>query len=108
MSLANTDLLSHVKPLLLNQLVCHSASTVRSWLAATRDELLAVAYRDMAVARRNMADLTRYLDMQWTHLAACSGALDNTIPLMSVDTFPRLTGGIRSAHHDQEKLAAHQ
>ena len=66
----------------------------------------------MAVARRNMADLTRYLDIQSTHLAACSGALDNTIPLMSVDTFPRLTGGIRSAldeaYHDQDKLVADQ
>ena len=96
----------------LNKLVCHSASTVRAWPSATRDELLAVAYHDMAVARKNMADLTRYLDMQSTHLAACSGALDNTIPLMSVDTFPRLTGGIRlaldEAHQDQEKLAAHQ
>ena len=66
----------------------------------------------MAVARRNMADLTRYLDIQSTHLAACSEALDNTLPMMSVDTFPRLTDGIRSAldeaHQDQEKLAADQ
>ena len=95
-SLASTDLLSYVEPLPLNQLVCHSACTVWSWPAARRDELLAVAYCDMAVPRRNMADLTRYLDIQSTHLAACSGALDNTIPMMSVDTFPRLTGGIRS------------
>ena len=57
-SLASTDLLYYVEPLLLVQLVCHSADTVRSWPAAGRDELLAIAHRDMAVARRNMADLT--------------------------------------------------
>ena len=104
-SLASTDLLSYVEPLPLNQLVCHSAATVRLWTADRREELLAIAYRDMAVARRNMADLTRYLDIQSTHLAACSGALDDNLPMMSLDTFPRLTGGIRSAldeaHQDQ-------
>ena len=44
------------------------------------------------MARRNMADLTRYLDIQSTHIAACSGALDDNLPLMSAQT-----GGIRSA-----------
>ena len=58
-SLASTDLLSYVEPLPLNQLVCHSAGTVRSWPADRRDEHLAVTYRDMVVARWNMADLTR-------------------------------------------------
>ena len=33
-SLASTDLLSHVEPLPLNQLICHSAAIVRSWPAA--------------------------------------------------------------------------
>ena len=70
-SLASTDLLSHVEPLPLNQLICHSAATVRSWPAARREDLLAVAYRDIAVARRNMAELTHYLDIQSTHIAAC-------------------------------------
>ena len=83
-SLASTDLLSHVEPLPLNQLVCHSTRTVRSWPADRRNELLAVAYRDMAVDRRNMADLTRYLDIQSTHLAACCGVLDDNLPMMSV------------------------
>ena len=46
---------------------------------------------------RNMAELTRYLDIQSTHIAACSGALDDNLPMMSAETFPRLTGGIRSA-----------
>ena len=85
---------------------------MQSWPAARRDELLPVAYRDMAVARRNMADLTRYLDIQSTHLAPCSGALDDNLPMMYVDTFPRVTGGIRSAldevRQDEEELAADQ
>ena len=68
-----------------------------AWPAAARDELLAVAHRDMAVARQNMADLTSYLDTQTAHLAACAGAMDNSIPLMSAETFPRASGGIRSA-----------
>ena len=95
-SLASTDLLYYVEPLPLDQLVCHSARTVRSWPTAEREELLAVAHRDMAVARRNMADLTRYLDMHSAHLAACSGAMDDALPLMSAETFPRVTGGVRS------------
>ena len=75
----------------------HSADTVRSWPAAARDELIAVAHRGMAVARRNFADLTLYLDNQSTHLAACTGAMDDSIPLMPAETFPRVPGGIRSA-----------
>ena len=86
-SLASSDLLSHVEPLPLDQLVFHSADTVRSGPVAARNELLAVAHRDIAVARRNLADLTIYLDNQSTHLAACTGAMDDSIPLMSVETF---------------------
>ena len=67
---SSSDLLSYVEPLPLDQLVFHSADTVRSWPAAVWNELLAVAHRDMAVARRNLADLTLYLDNQSTHLAA--------------------------------------
>ena len=95
-SLASMNLLTHVEPLPLNQLICHSAATVRSWPAAHRNDLLAVAYRDMAVARRNMVDLTCYLDVHVTHIAACSGALDDNLPLMSAEITPRVTGGIWS------------
>ena len=35
--------------------------------------------------------------VQSTHIAACSGALDDNLPIMSAEIFPRLTGGIRSA-----------
>ena len=103
-SLASSDLLSYVEPLPLDQLVFHSADTVRSWLVAARNELLAVAHRDIAVARRNLADLTICLDNQSTHLAACTGAMDDSIPLMSVETFPRVAGGIRSALAESQQL----
>ena len=103
-SLASSDLLSYVEPLPLDQLVFHSADTVRSWPVAARNELLAVAHRDIAVARRNLADLTIYLDNQSTHLAACTGAMDDSIPLMSVETFPRVPGGIRSALAESQQL----
>ena len=55
---------------------------------------------DMAVARLNLASLTRYLD---AHLAACSGALDDNIPLMTVETFPLATGGIRLALDEADR-----
>ena len=94
-SLASTNLLTHVEPLPLSQLICHSAATVRSWPDTHRNDVLAVTYRDMAVVRRNMADC--YLDVHAMHIAACYGALDNNLPLMSADITPRVTGGIRSA-----------
>ena len=62
-----------------------------------RDEVLTVAHRDLAVARRNVAEFTYYLDLHSAHLAACVGALDDTVPLMSAETFPCTPGGIRSA-----------
>ena len=96
-SLASSDLLAYVEPLPLDQLMFHSTDTVRSWPVAARDEVLAVAHRDMAVARRNLAELTQYLDNQSTHLAACTRVMDDSIPLMSAETFPRMLGGIRSA-----------
>ena len=76
--------------------MCHSVSTVWSWPTAAREELLAVAHRDMAVARRNLTDLTRYLDMHSAHLAACSGAMEDALPLMPAEAFPRVTDKIRS------------
>ena len=54
----------------------------------------------MAVARRNVADLTRYLDLHSAHLAVCLGALEDTLPMMSSETFPRVSGGVRSILDD--------
>ena len=43
------------------------------------------------------ANITRYLDIHYAHLAAYAGAGDDSIPLMTVETFPRLPGGVRAA-----------
>ena len=77
---------------------------MRAWPESARSELLVVVQRDVAIARQNLAELTRSMDIHAAHLAACSGALDDSIPLMSVETFPRTTGGIRSAIDDATRL----
>ena len=87
-SIASTDLLYYVEPLPLDQFIHHDTQTVYTWPETARQELFAVAHRDIAVARRNLASMTRYVDMQDAHLAACSGALHNNILLMTVETFP--------------------
>ena len=96
-SITSTDLLYYVEPLPLDQFILHDTQTVRDWPDNAWNELFAVARRDIAVARQNLTSLTRYLDMHDAHLAACAGGLDDHIPLMTVETFPRATGGIRSA-----------
>ena len=96
-SIASFDLQTFVEPLPLDQLLCYAPSTVQSWPTTAREGILAVAHRDLVVARRNIADFSHYLDTHEAHLAACAGALDDTVPLMAAETFPRLPGGIRSA-----------
>ena len=96
-SIASFELQTFVKPLPLDQLLCYAPSTVQTWPTTAREEILAVAHRDLVVARRNIADFSYYLDTHAAHLAACAGALNDTVPLMSAETFPRLPGGIWSA-----------
>ena len=95
-SIASTDLLLHVGPLPMEQLILHDTATVCNWPHSARGELFAVARRDIAVARRNLASMTQYVDLQDDHLAACDGALDDGIPLMTVKMFSPPTGGIQS------------
>ena len=64
--------------------------------SADRDQLLAVAHRDLHVARQNVAELTRYMYDQAAPLAACAGAEGDLLPLKTVKTFMRLTGGVRA------------
>ena len=92
-SIASTDLLLHVGPLPMEQLILHNTQTVCGWPGSARS---AVARRDIAVARRNLASMTHYVDLHDDHLVACDGGLDDGIPLMTVETFPRPTGGIQS------------
>ena len=42
-----------------------------------------MAGRDLTVARRNLAELTRYIDIHAAHLATCAGESDDNIPLMA-------------------------
>ena len=77
----------------MDRLLLHEA---RSMPSTDRDQLLAVAQRDIYVARHNLAELTRNLDLQSAHLAACAGAMDDSLPLMTVETFPRLPGCVRA------------
>ena len=71
-------------------------ATVCNWPHGARGELFAVDRRDIAVAGRNLARLTHYVDLQDDHLAACDGAFDDGIPLMTVEMFSRPAGGVQS------------
>ena len=97
-SIASLDLQTFIDPLPLDQLLCYSSSTVHSWSAEDRDQILAVANRDMTIARRNLAELTHA-----AHLAACAGASDDSIPLMAAETYPRLPGGIGAALQEMQR-----
>ena len=98
--LASTDLLSFIDQLLMDRLALHDHRAARDWPAEDRSQLLAVAHRDLHVARRNVADLTKYLDDHAAQLAMYVDAGDDTVPLMTVETFPRLTGGVRAVLED--------
>ena len=94
MSIASMDLISYLEPLPMDRLVLHEVRSVCAWPSTDRDQLLAVAHRDIHVVRQNVADLTRYMGIQYAHLAACAG--DDSVPLMIVETFPRLPGSVRA------------
>ena len=102
-SIASTDLQTFIDPLPLDNLICYGASTVQSWPARDRDQILAVAGRDITVARHNLAELTRYVDLHAAHLATCTRSNDDDIPLMAAETFPRLQGGIGSSLQELRK-----
>ena len=55
----------------MDQLIIHDTQAVCGWPISARSELFAVARRDIAVARRNLTSLTRYVDMHDAHLAVC-------------------------------------
>ena len=99
-SIASLDLQTFIDPVPLDQLICYSAETVRSWPTEDRAQILAVAGRDITVARRNLAELTRYIDIHAVHLATCSGGSDDSIPLMAAETFPRLPAALQGVQRD--------
>ena len=96
MCITSTDLLSFIDLLPMDRLALHDSRTIRDWPAEDRNQLLAVAHHDLHVAHRNVSDLTKDLDDQVARLAMCAGAGEDTVPLMTVETFPQLTGGVRA------------
>ena len=68
---------------------------IRLWPAADRHAILAVANRDVRVARQNRAELMVYVNDHAAHLANYASASDDSLTLMSAELIPRLEGGIR-------------
>ena len=91
MCIASTNLLSFIDPLPMDRLALYDLHTVCEWPAEDRTQLLAVAHRDLHVARRNIANLMRYVDDQAAHLAVCAGAGEDTsMPYSTVPNNRRL------------------
>ena len=76
--------------------------TINSWPPADQAHLLAVAHRDLRIARQNISDLQYYVDGYTAHLSDCAGAWDAGIPLMVAETCPRLEGGVRASLEETE------
>ena len=91
--IASSSLLSVLDPLPMDRLSRHTVAEIRSWPAADRHDILAVANRDVRVARQNIAELLLYVDDQAAHLANCASADDDNLTLMSAELLPRLEGG---------------
>ena len=98
------DLLSLVDPLPLDRLSRHTVAAICLWPATDRHHILAVANRDLCVARQNLAELQLYVDDHAAHIANCASADDDDVPLMSAETFPHLEGGIRATLDETDSL----
>ena len=70
--IASSQLLSVIDPLPLDRLSHHSVTTIRSWLSTDHCHLLAVANRDIRVARQNLAELQLNIDDHAAHVANCA------------------------------------
>ena len=102
--IASTNLLLLIDPLPMDRLSRHTVAAVCSWPAVDRHHILAVANRDVRVARQNLAELQLYVDDHAAQLANCASADDDGIALMSAELLPRLEGGIRAALDEVELL----
>ena len=74
------------------------------WPAADRHAILAVANRDVRVARQNIAELMLYVDDHAAHLANCASANDDSLTLMSAELLPHLEGGIRAVLDETDNM----
>ena len=94
--IASSGLLSALDPLPLDRISRHTVEKISLWPAADRHAILAVANRDVRVARQNIAELMLYVDDHAAHLANCASANDDSLTLMSAELLPRLEGGNQS------------
>ena len=102
--IASSNLLSVMDPLPMDRLSRHTVAEIRLWPAVDRHDILAVANRDVRVARQNLAELQLYVDDHAAHLANCASADDDGITLMSAELLPRLEGGIRAVIEEVDTL----
>ena len=102
--IASSSLLSVLDPLPMDRLSRHTVAEICSWPATDRHAILAVANRDVRVARQNIAELLLYVDDHAAHLANCASADDDNLTLMSAELLPRLEGGIRAALEEVDNL----
>ena len=91
--IASSGLLSVIDPLPMDRLSRHTVAEIRAWPAADRNNLLAVANRDVRVTRQNIAEMILYVDDHAAHLANCASVDDDSLTLMSAEILPRLEGG---------------
>ena len=87
----------------LDRLSRHTVAAICSWPSTDRRHILAVASRDIHVARQNLAELQLYVDDHAAHTANCAAADDDDIPLMLAETFSRLEGGVRAALEEVDR-----
>ena len=102
--IASSNLLSLVDPLPMDRLSRHTVTEIRSWPATDRHDILAVANRDVRVARQNLTEMQLYVDDHAAHLANCASADNDDITLMSAEILPRLEGGIRAVIKEVDTL----
>ena len=102
--IASSNLLSLMDPLPMDRLSRHTVAAICSWPAADHHDILAVANRDIRVARQNLAELQLYVDDHAAHIANCASADYDRIALMSAELLPRLEGGIRAAIDEVDTL----
>ena len=96
--------MSLIDPLPMDRVSRHTIAAICSWPAADRHNILAVANRDVRVARQKLAELQLYVDDNAAHIANCASADDDRIALMSAELLPRLEGGIRAALDEVDTL----
>ena len=102
--IASSSLLSVLDPLPMDRLSRHTVAEICAWAATDRHAILAVANRDVRVARQNIAELLLYVDDHAAHLANCASADDDSLTLMSTELLPRLEGGIRAALEEVDNI----